>query len=243
MILRVWAMYNRSRVILGLLLTMLLLEIIALVASSAFYSNPKNNSWFAIQVLEYSFCTEQFVQPIWSLVTDISQISLAVVLCMAAVVRFGTRSLRMYRATKQWRLDRYINLLVNQGILYFLGIILLNLFTLLSYTTSIATNDWQFILTIIVQLVPVYTLTPRFIISIRELYAHDVQGERVGGIDSGFGLSTLNSRGGVGGPMVFAAGVQSLSEVAENVEADDGGNEWMGDIELVPREVGSAQQV
>lgn len=45
----------------------------------------------------------------------------------------------------------------------------------------------------ILENVPMYTLTPRFILSIREMYARDVQGRREGGIDTGFGLS-LSSR-------------------------------------------------
>jgi hypothetical protein len=51
--------------------------------------------------------------------------------------------------------------------------------------------------------VPMYALTPRLILNIRELYARDVQGRRGEGIDTGFGL--LSTRGGADGTtMVFA---------------------------------------
>ena len=43
-ILRVWAMYNRSRLILGILLTLFLLEIIFLILFNAVESDPKNLS-------------------------------------------------------------------------------------------------------------------------------------------------------------------------------------------------------
>jgi hypothetical protein len=43
MILRVYAMYNRSRIILGVLLAMYITEVIILFVSSSIYSDP--NSW------------------------------------------------------------------------------------------------------------------------------------------------------------------------------------------------------
>ena len=46
-------------------------------------------------------------------------------------------------------------------------------------------------------------LTPRFIMSIRELYAHDVQGRCGEGIDTGFGLSVSIQDAG-GAAMMFA---------------------------------------
>ena len=44
MILRVWAMYNRSKLILGTLLTTFSLEIISLVLTAAIQSDAKNLS-------------------------------------------------------------------------------------------------------------------------------------------------------------------------------------------------------
>lgn len=48
-------------------------------------------------------------------------------------------------------------------------------------------------LSTILEYVPLYILTPRFILSIWELYANDIQGRRGERIDTGFGLS-LSSR-------------------------------------------------
>ena len=78
----------------------------------------------------------------------------------------------------------------------------------------------------ILEVVPLYTLTPRFIISIRELYARDVQCRRGEGIDTGFGL--ISSCGAVETTMVFAGAGQ---------------NESPEDIEEVPREVRTTQLV
>ena len=68
------------------------------------------------------------------------------------------------------------------------------------------------------------TLIPWFIMSIRELHAHDVQGRRGEGIDSGFDLST-SVRDAGGAPMVFA-------DVEDREELDG--------IEEIPVEVGTA---
>ena len=67
-----------------------------------------------------------------------------------------------------------------------------------------------------------YTLTPRFIMSIRELYARDVHGRQGGGIDTGFGLSSVGrSAGGVA--IVFADVEQSEgSEDAEEIRMEAG---------------------
>ena len=71
----------------------------------------------------------------------------------------------------------------------------------------------------ILEVVPLFTLTPRFIISIRELYARDVQCRRGEGIDTRFGLTS--GRGTVEAAMVFASAGQ---------------NEGPEDTEEVPRE-------
>ena len=69
----------------------------------------------------------------------------------------------------------------------------------------------------ILEVLPVFTLSPRFIISIRELYARDVQCRRGEGIDTWFGL-TSSGRGAahVETAMVFAGAVQN--EGSEDIE-------------------------
>ena len=72
----------------------------------------------------------------------------------------------------------------------------------------------------ILEYVPVFTLSPRFIMSIRELYARDVQGRRGEGIDTGFGLSS--DRGAGRSAIVFAdveqnEGLEHIEEVLREV--------------------------
>ena len=82
---------------------------------------------------------------------------------------------------------------------------------------------WQPYLLYILEYVPMYTLTPRFIISIRETYARDVQVSRGDGIDTGFGLPS--GRGLVGTAMMFA-------DVGENM-----------DVEEIPMDIGTSRVV
>jgi len=74
---------------------------------------------------------------------------------------------------------------------------------------------WQADLTFLLQFVPMFTLIPRFIISIRELHARDVQGRCGEGIDTGFGL--LSRSGNVGGTVVMFAGFEDGPEGAEEI--------------------------
>lgn len=88
---------------------------------------------------------------------------------------------------------------------------------------EIPTEGWGMILATILANVPLYTLMPRFIMNVRELYARNIQGDCVSGIDTGFGLSSLYGSGAGEVGMVFA---------------DAQLNEEMNDIEEVPREIG-----
>ena len=79
---------------------------------------------------------------------------------------------------------------------------------------------------LVVSNVPLYTLTPRFVVNIRELYALDIVSRRGGDIDAGFGLSSRASRG-VGsttvGTIVFAevGRTEGLNNDEETVVAEE----------------------
>ncbi|KAF8135154.1 hypothetical protein EV363DRAFT_1447915 [Boletus edulis] len=135
----------------------------------------------------------------------------------------------MYRARKQWQINQYMSLLVQQGILYFLAIFLFTLMNALAAAGKLGSGLSQLILSVIAEFVPMWTLIPRFIISVRELYARDVQISRGEGIDTGFGLSSGRSAGEKA--MVFADVEQD--EGPEDVE------ETQRDIEEIPRDVGT----
>ena len=64
-------------------------------------------------------------------------------------------------------------------------------------------GGWRLLLLLALEYVPIYTLAPRFILSIRETYARDTRGRRED-IDTGFGLAS-SGRDVTVQTMVFAA--------------------------------------
>ena len=70
---------------------------------------------------------------------------------------------------------------------------------------------WQVVLVGIVQYVPAFVLAPRLVLSLRELYARDLQGRCGSDIDTAFGL-TSSGHGTVGSQIVFAEGGQDVVE-------------------------------
>jgi len=63
---------------------------------------------------------------------------------------------------------------------------------------------WQIIFIGFVETVPIATMAPRFVLSMRELYARNVRGGRGHGIDTGFGFSALTGHGTSRSAIVFA---------------------------------------
>lgn len=148
MILRVWAMYNRSKLILRTLLTLFSLEIISTLLADAIFQDLRymQGMWMlaelmvrctdplstaipflgrhtvhTTQILNFSFCVWQNNLPSLTKVVSILQMTHAAAMCILAIVQFVRQSLQMRRVTKGWQLNRYMNLLVKQGILYFVG--------------------------------------------------------------------------------------------------------------------------
>ena len=76
----------------------------------------------------------------------------------------------------------------------------------------------------ILEVVPLYTLTPQFSLSIRVLYARDVQGRRGEGIDKGFSLSECSPSCDTRGTMIVFADVELNDEMdgIKGVSSEDG---------------------
>ena len=81
------------------------------------------------------------------------------------------------------------------------------------------------ILAFTLEFVPMFTLSSRFILSIREMHTHDMQGRRGSGIDTGFGLSV--------------SGCDAVETVL--VLADVAQNEGSADVEEVMVEIGMTE--
>ncbi|KAF8551159.1 hypothetical protein OG21DRAFT_1513128 [Imleria badia] len=134
MILRVWAMYNRSRLLLSALLVLFCLQIIFAVLTLAINNDVMILSVATGQILQFSFCV---IQPpaalaIWTKVGSVLQMTQGAVLCILAIVQCVRQSLRMHHATKEWQLSRYMILLVKQGVLYFFAHVPISSFPLFS---------------------------------------------------------------------------------------------------------------
>ncbi|KAF8135150.1 hypothetical protein EV363DRAFT_1582330 [Boletus edulis] len=218
MLLRVWAMYDRSRLILCALIPLYILEIISIVVPTAFYTISTTIPVTGSQTL---ICIQDFSKnPNLTPVGIASQALNGIAMCVFVIVRFVRQSLQLYRTTKRLQFNRYMTLLVRQGILYFFVTFLRlgNIIHGLAASGKLPLGGWRLTLLCVVQFVPLFTLLPRFIMSIRELYARDVQGRRGEGIDTGFGLTSSDQEAGETA-LVFV-GVEE-AEGLEDVEETD----------------------
>ncbi|KAN0093036.1 hypothetical protein V8E55_003820 [Tylopilus felleus] len=171
MILRVYAMWSQSKRILGVLLLL--------------YVPRTYTSITTAQVGNFNTCATIANNTPPTLATQLVDPSLrfvlSVVLFMLAVIQTIKQSVGMFKATKQWKPNKYMQQLVTDGFLYFLVYLFLNIGSMLENALTY---------TIIVDMVSfmvVIPMMPRFIISMRELYDRDCC-SRWKGIDSRFGV-------------------------------------------------------
>ena len=78
------------------------------------------------------------------------------------------------------------------------------LVNILADIPSFPTPPWPIILIGTMEYTPAITLVPRFILSLRKLYAHDLRSRRGSEIDAAVGLSSADGRGAVASAIVFA---------------------------------------
>ncbi|KAF8550482.1 hypothetical protein OG21DRAFT_1499748 [Imleria badia] len=197
MILRVYAMWDQSRIVLGVLLFFYVPQVIVSVVWEGIYNNPnKTLSVTVIQVLDFRYCKYSPSRTTPSATyRAISRFVLGTALLILAVIPTFKQSFDMYKLTKRWQTNRSMKLLVREGAVYFVVNVLFNIVNAiqlplvdlmlfldaLSYSLSCA-------------------IMPRFIMSIRELYDRDLE-NRWQGIDTGFGmlLNVGPEEGRVGG--------------------------------------------
>ena len=158
-------------------------------------------------------------------VIDGLQLGLGASMYLLLITRFIREALQMYSVTNQFQLNRYMGLLTRDGIFYFLAyvlflsyspllgqlkdfinsIFLYALINLLIFIGNISMNEWWVFLRV-AEYLPVYTLVPRLILSLRELYSRDLRGRCGTGIDTAFGLTLSPS---VSDSIVFAENAQN----------------------------------
>jgi len=125
----------------------------------------------------------------------------------------------MYKATKQWQPNRYMQKLVKDGILYFIVNVLFQTIDLLEGTGFSTGNTYLLLAGLIC--IAFYTLIHRFVISIRELYDRDIRGRFH--IDTGFGMQSRSnaSLDATMSAMVFMDGNQGAEAEGDTNKSGD----------------------
>ncbi|KAF8126824.1 hypothetical protein EV363DRAFT_1224222 [Boletus edulis] len=181
MVFRMYALYGQSKGILTLLLFLYAGEVAVSMAGGIIYSKPGALLVFIPPAPDPSVCIVQYPSWNWGRYSAVPLVVLQGVMCLLAIFGFSRQALQLYKGTRRWQFNKYINLLVHQGILYFIinflrAVVTQGLFSLaISQTAGL-------ILTTTAQTL-IFTLNSRFILSIRELYAQSSYSQ---GIDTGF---------------------------------------------------------
>ncbi|KAN0094453.1 hypothetical protein V8E55_002740 [Tylopilus felleus] len=189
-ILRLWAMYRGSKIVLGVLLLFYIPTIVLLAVTMGIFANPKvYMSVSTSQVLSVSVCNVTYSSPLmWPVYAFIPRCILAVLVFIFALVRLLIEFYQTYKASDLWEPNRYIRLIGRESILYFLAHLIYSIDWLVASldlnnggALSLAMDMLSYIL--------LFTLSPRFIISVREMYTRDTQRfwDGTSGIDTGFG--------------------------------------------------------
>jgi len=184
MILRVYAMWNRSWRILGVLLFTYIPSIILAVVSAAMYGSA---SYVIVDVPNWSICNYSPVDtsigffPFSSFPGSILGIQLLVL----AISRTLKQSIEIYKTTKQWQPNRYMKLFVKDGMLFFI----LSMLTLSAFIRSMFTTLQSTPKILVQSLSYLYygPFIPRLVIGVRELCDQELHGHAQG-IDTEFGI-------------------------------------------------------
>ncbi|KIJ07007.1 hypothetical protein PAXINDRAFT_103148 [Paxillus involutus ATCC 200175] len=214
MILRVYAMYRRSKILLAILLAIYIPTTVLCTVATIMYSHP--NVTLTVTTTEaavFNFCIATYdTTSLFGTYTVIPRLVLGVILCTLAVAKFVRQSLDMHKAIKQWQPNRYLELLTRESVLYFIAYVHLPLYeaepTLTLPTSYLVYNvaslignigTAHIVLGVAASLLP-YILAPRFILSVREACSHTVWED----VDTGFGVGSQCTSGG-STTMVFAS--------------------------------------
>ena len=96
------------------------------------------------------------------------------------------------------------------------------LVNILDNTVGIPTNGLLAILVWAIEGIPAITVVPRFILSLRKLYARDLRGRHGSDIDIAFGFTSASDHGAVASAIMFADGRQNEEEEqGEEIQMED----------------------
>ncbi|KAF8119518.1 hypothetical protein EV363DRAFT_1382721 [Boletus edulis] len=215
MILRVYAMWSRSRTVLCVLLSIYTIQTIITVVLYGVYNSPNTySSVKVVRILNFSFCSGNAPR-FFGVYYVVPRLVLSVMMTFLAVFQTLKQSFEMYNATKQWQPNRYMQKLVKDGIIYFVMNVLVQTIGLLIITGLPLSTTLIFLEAFI--FIAFYIVIPRFVISIRDLYDRDIYGRFH--IDTGFGMQSWSNipSGAAVSTMVFVDRDQG-SEVAGDTD-------------------------
>jgi len=198
MILRVYAMYNRSKTIISVFLVIYITATaLTMVPPVCYITQKLYLAEYVGEVMDVKFCVvPDATVSLFRRYTTAPRLVLGTLLCIFAVTNFVRQSLETHNAIRQWRSNRYMKLLVRESILYFI-VNFIDIVFWMSYTVTSETPS--VVLVIIVEFFP-FILAPRFVISMRELHSHAVEH-----IDTGFGVASQRMSPHIN-TIVFASG-------------------------------------
>jgi len=73
------------------------------------------------QILDFSICGVSPTSPTWTTVSTTLQMIEGAALFSLVIFYFVRESLQMHQDTKRWEINRYVNIFVKEGFLYFLA--------------------------------------------------------------------------------------------------------------------------
>jgi len=190
MILRVYAMWNRSKTIFVLLLFIYVPQVLVNVVWELVYARPGGTLSVTVdQVLNYKSCTYSTTAPP-GMYRTIPRFVLGSALLILAVIPTLTHSAEMHKLTKRWHTNRPMKLLVKEGSAYFIVNLLFNIVNAIQISSpelTLLVDSITYALCCVIM--------PRFIMAIRELYDRNSRdGWR--GVDTGFGVFSVPASGG-----------------------------------------------
>ncbi|KIJ06570.1 hypothetical protein PAXINDRAFT_20243 [Paxillus involutus ATCC 200175] len=104
MILRIYAMYNRSRITLAVLLAIYIPTMVVFVVATGLFNNP--NTYLSVtnpDVANVKICVATYLTTsLFGTYIVIPRLILGVVLCVLAIAQFAMQSIQMHKAIKQW---------------------------------------------------------------------------------------------------------------------------------------------
>ncbi|KAF8437495.1 hypothetical protein L210DRAFT_3505250 [Boletus edulis BED1] len=180
MIVRVYAMWNQSKWILGVLLFIYVSQVVSSLVMTGIISNPSAfHSVAGNQILGFSFCIGSWPNHMLIIYAVSLRLVLGIMLLVLAATQTLKQSVEMYKATGQWQPNQYFQQFTKDGIVYFVVNAVVNITGIITINT---------ILLLVINTISAATLIlllPRFIIGVRELYDSKLHSW---GTDTGFGV-------------------------------------------------------